>query len=996
MRITRITLGGFKAFPAPVTLPLAALPGTITAVSGANGAGKTTLCTLGVLGALYRDGGEQSPNAMASARDAHVEVDVQVGRDLLRIRQIFDGQKGGGKALVTDLATATPSKPSGEPVDSCKSGGIKEYMAWAAKALPALDVVTASTYLGQGAGGLLKMSDAERASLVLRALGSDRLERLAEATRKRAGAAAEALAVIVARLADERERGGDAAATGAALEAARAAQGEAAVAVREAEEAVQLAAAHAMAAARHGEALRRVAALHGQWAGARATVAEGPAIQRDAARVAALDVEVDEHGRALADATRERDAARAAADSAAAAARRAMDRIDAARARYAARGRELEAERRDVAKRRDDAQTRLTNNRKVVADAPAIRAAAARLAVLDAEMAAARAEKMRLEGSATTAAQRADDAGRRELDTLGHAAQATRRAEGVRVRLDVQETVEAAVRDLPAARETLAVATAAEGAAAARCEALRTQMAGQWEQRHGALLFVLERIAADANPTGEDTTIAAKAVSADANAAVEAAGLPAAIAAADAERVAAGRDVAAAASRALWLERMAARAEQVAADRVELQEHEAAAAASREEAAAARAAIEAARADEQATRAAIEAVYATLRALADERPAVEARARHAKQLDVAEERIADLEHATATDSEALVRLDAALALLPAQEASETATDCEETAALGREAAQHRARAEAAAYEVTGLTSALQVAQRARAALGDVAGRVAALARAEAAAEALAGQLEAARAEALETEAALPAAPVDEAQAEAELAAAREAERGAAAAMTRAEEAHARAEEAAGRVAALAAERRATEQRLADLRTLAEDLGRRGIQADLVDGAAPMLTSLTNELLRSAGVMRWTVRFASSKTRKDGAEVPAFPLLVRDEVTGEERDARTFSGGEKVLIDAGACNAVAVLACQRAGIEGPVLVRDETGAALDATNERAWMGMLRRMVDMTGASRAIVCTHSASLRAMCDSVVWVGGGEVRTYDAGSYGDVYASP
>ena len=109
-------------------------------------------------------------------------------------------------------------------------------------------------------------------------------------------------------------------------------------------------------------------------------------------------------------------------------------------------------------------------------------------------------------------------------------------------------------------------------------------------------------------------------------------------------------------------------------------------------------------------------------------------------------------------------------------------------------------------------------------------------------------------------------------------------------------------------------------------------------------------------------------------------------MVRDEITGSEREAHTFSGGERVLIGAGVANAVAVLACQRGGIEGPVLVRDESGAALDPENERAWVAMLRQTATLTGASRLLCVTHSPSLRALCDGTLWVGNGAVVVGDA----------
>ena len=208
---------------------------------------------------------------------------------------------------------------------------------------------------------------------------------------------------------------------------------------------------------------------------------------------------------------------------------------------------------------------------------------------------------------------------------------------------------------------------------------------------------------------------------------------------------------------------------------------------------------------------------------------------------------------------------------------------------------------------------------------------------------------------------------------------------AAAAVVRAEEAHAQAVAAATRIAEMTMTRAAAEEDLADWNELASDLGRHGLQSDLIDSAAPALTAMANDLLRSAGVTRWTVKFTTESVNSDGEMVPGFPLLVHDALTGETREARTFSGGETVLLDAGVANAVAALACTRAGIHEPVLVRDESGAQLDPENEVAWIAMLRRTAAITRASRVFVVTHAPSLRAMCDSVVWVGKGAITVGD-----------
>ncbi len=41
-------------------------------------------------------------------------------------------------------------------------------------------------------------------------------------------------------------------------------------------------------------------------------------------------------------------------------------------------------------------------------------------------------------------------------------------------------------------------------------------------------------------------------------------------------------------------------------------------------------------------------------------------------------------------------------------------------------------------------------------------------------------------------------------------------------------------------------------------------------------------------------------------------------------------------------------------------------------------------MLRRTIELTAASRVLVVTHSPTLRALCDSAVWVHAGAVEEH------------
>ena len=100
------------------------------------------------------------------------------------------------------------------------------------------------------------------------------------------------------------------------------------------------------------------------------------------------------------------------------------------------------------------------------------------------------------------------------------------------------------------------------------------------------------------------------------------------------------------------------------------------------------------------------------------------------------------------------------------------------------------------------------------------------------------------------------------------------------------------------------------------------------------------------------------------------------IAALDSERGRDASAETLSGGERVLVGEAVSLALSVLACQRAGIERPTLVRDESGAALDPERGRAYVAMLRRAVDLTGADRCLLVSHSPEVQEMCDARVVV--------------------
>ena len=166
--------------------------------------------------------------------------------------------------------------------------------------------------------------------------------------------------------------------------------------------------------------------------------------------------------------------------------------------------------------------------------------------------------------------------------------------------------------------------------------------------------------------------------------------------------------------------------------------------------------------------------------------------------------------------------------------------------------------------------------------------------------------------------------------------------------------------------------------LADWTRLADDLGRDGLQAAMIDAAGPELAALTNDLLHRTVGSRWTVTFDTQRASADGKKlVEGLDVRVIDTERGRDAQAESLSGGEKVLVGEAVSLALSMIACRRAGIERPTLVRDESGAALDPVNSRHYVAMLRRAADLVGADRVLVVSHSPEVQELCDERIEVG-------------------
>ncbi len=196
MRFLSLKTHGIKPFTQDVNLDLASLPGRIVAVHGANGAGKSTLMEMLCVGPYRGTPTHGDLKSLASTRDSYVEVVVENGSQYT-IRHGVDCISGKSETLVTN--------GSSRPV--LDDGKVSTFDKWAKAKFVPQEVYFAGPFAAQLSGGLLAMTSSERMSVVLRALGIERYEAMARTAREKAAIAKAKHSTLLARIADEQDRG---------------------------------------------------------------------------------------------------------------------------------------------------------------------------------------------------------------------------------------------------------------------------------------------------------------------------------------------------------------------------------------------------------------------------------------------------------------------------------------------------------------------------------------------------------------------------------------------------------------------------------------------------------------------------------------------------------------------------------------------------------------------------------------------------------------------
>lgn len=173
---------------------------------------------------------------------------------------------------------------------------------------------------------------------------------------------------------------------------------------------------------------------------------------------------------------------------------------------------------------------------------------------------------------------------------------------------------------------------------------------------------------------------------------------------------------------------------------------------------------------------------------------------------------------------------------------------------------------------------------------------------------------------------------------------------------------------------LEAELQALEQTEANWSRMVADLGKKGLQASLVDTALPEIVAVTNDLLAEAFGPRFTLNMTTQTATASGKLTETLDVLVHDSKRGRQGAVESYSGGERSILAEGLSLALTTISCREAGVERPTIIRDEAGAALDEQRSRQWVAMLRRAGELVHASRVLFVSHNRECREMADAVI----------------------
>ncbi len=153
--------------------------------------------------------------------------------------------------------------------------------------------------------------------------------------------------------------------------------------------------------------------------------------------------------------------------------------------------------------------------------------------------------------------------------------------------------------------------------------------------------------------------------------------------------------------------------------------------------------------------------------------------------------------------------------------------------------------------------------------------------------------------------------------------------------------------------------------LEDFDYLAKVFGPDEIQLYEIQGAGPEVSALVNVLLEGCFDNKFEIRFRTQRPKAGGRGMADdFDIEVRNKNLDRTCLVDELSGGQFVLVNEAVNLGIAIYNMRQGeGIQYETLFRDETVGALDSTNAKEYVRMLRRATDLGGFYQVIFICHS---------------------------------
>jgi exonuclease SbcC len=173
----------------------------------------------------------------------------------------------------------------------------------------------------------------------------------------------------------------------------------------------------------------------------------------------------------------------------------------------------------------------------------------------------------------------------------------------------------------------------------------------------------------------------------------------------------------------------------------------------------------------------------------------------------------------------------------------------------------------------------------------------------------------------------------------------------------------------------------------DFNYLAKVFGPDEIQLCEIQAAGPEVSGLVNSLLEGCFDNKFEIRFRTQRPKADGrGMVDDFDVEVRNKNLDRTYLVDELSGGQFVLVNEAVNLGIAIYNMRQGeGIRYETLFRDETVGALDVTNAKEYVRMLRRAMELGGFHQVIFICHTPLVWELAGSILSVGGGYVAMGD-----------